>query len=275
MMTSCNRPVASSKRLAEELPALHPPSPLPEVAEGWATGPPDFVGVGTMKAGTTWWWSTIAAHPDVAARSVGDLYQAKEVHFFDHYGRVEDVDPAVYHRHFPRPPGAITGEWTPRYMYDFWTPPMLRAAAPEALLLVMLRDPVERYLSGIAHHVANELPINAAVKHAQFERGLYWQQLAHLLDRFERERVLILQYERCVADPEREARRTFRFLELDPDRWTGQGRVHHHVGNPPRGAAPGLDAATRDAVRRAYAASTRRLLAEFPELDAALWPSVS
>ena len=28
----------------------------PEVPDGWATGPPDFVGVGAQRCGTTWWF---------------------------------------------------------------------------------------------------------------------------------------------------------------------------------------------------------------------------
>ena len=35
-------------------------------------------------------------------------------------------------------------------MWDFWTPPMLRVAAPEARLLVLLRDPLDRFVSGLA-----------------------------------------------------------------------------------------------------------------------------
>ena len=33
------------------------------------TGPPDFVGIGAQKAGTTWWFDAICAHPEVYARA--------------------------------------------------------------------------------------------------------------------------------------------------------------------------------------------------------------
>ena len=77
----------------------------------------------------------------------------KEIHFFDRFwdGREVPADlPGAYARQFPRPEGELTGEWTPRYMHDFWALPLLKAAAPEARILVMLRDPVDRYRSGIA-----------------------------------------------------------------------------------------------------------------------------
>ena len=54
-----------------------------------------------------------------------------------------------YHRNFPRPAGGVTGEWTPRYMYDHWSLRLLRRAAPEARILVILRDPIERYRSAL------------------------------------------------------------------------------------------------------------------------------
>lgn len=112
-----------------------------------------------MKSGTTWWWSVLNSHPRIANAKgtmreyyassepavLRKIYASKEVHFFEHYGRVEDPDPALYYRYFPRPPGSITGEWTPRYMWDFCTPPMLRAVAPDAKLLVLLRDPLDRF----------------------------------------------------------------------------------------------------------------------------------
>ena len=44
-----------------------PPQPPPDVPPGWELLPPDFVGVGTMKSGTSWWWSILASHPDVAS----------------------------------------------------------------------------------------------------------------------------------------------------------------------------------------------------------------
>ena len=75
----------------------------------------------------------------------------KELQYFTRFWH-EDVPPdfvASYHDYFPRPEGAITGEWTPRYMFDHWSMRMLREAAPDAKVLVILRDPVERYRSAL------------------------------------------------------------------------------------------------------------------------------
>ena len=52
----------------------------PALGEGEVAGPPDFVGIGAQKSGTTWWYELIATHPDVACR---DIF--KERHFFGRF----------------------------------------------------------------------------------------------------------------------------------------------------------------------------------------------
>jgi hypothetical protein len=184
----------------------------PECPEGWATGPPDFVGVGVQKCGTTWWHDLIVSHPGVFAPD--DV--SKELHFFDRFW-VAPFDAAAvadYHRWFPRPPGALTGEWTPRYLHDVWSPPLLVRAAPEARLLVMVRDPLTRFRSGRGHEQRRRRP-DPMIGGDAFRRGCYGEQLEHLFRLVPQEQVLVLQYEACVERPAPELARTYRFLGLD------------------------------------------------------------
>ena len=121
------------------------PIEVPECPPGWRTGPPDFVGIGAQRSGTSWWYRGIEAHPNVV-RIKG---QRKELHYFNRFWD-GDVPPDFADRYaslFPRPEGKLSGEWTPRYMHDYWSLPLLREAAPDARILVILRDPVERALS--------------------------------------------------------------------------------------------------------------------------------
>ena len=264
------------------------PPPPPTVPSGWRTGPPDFVGVGGQRCGTTWWWTVLQGHPAVAlAMDATDqaarrraLGQRKELHFFDRLGKVERLDPELYHRHFPRPPGTIAGEWTPRYMYDYWTPAMLAGMAPRARILVMLRDPVQRFLSGIAHSelmaqaLGFELDAGAFVAHEHFSRGLYGTQLRNVLRYFDRDQVLVLQYEKCVADVAGQARATFGFLGLDPVQWRPSAET---TARPARPAAPSRCWARRPPPR--CGAPTDRTLSccwrTSPSLDAGLWPATT
>src|ERR687897_2841254 len=114
---------------------------------GTRIGPPDFIGVGTQRSGTTWWFMSLLEHPGIRAPRYGN----KELHYLSLFASREmnDQDIERYHFKFPRTAGELVGEWTPRYMHDFWVPRLIPRAAPGAKLLVMFRDPIERFRSGV------------------------------------------------------------------------------------------------------------------------------
>ncbi|MGI9019987.1 MAG: sulfotransferase domain-containing protein [Solirubrobacterales bacterium] len=251
------------------------PLPDPEVPEGQVTGPPDLVGIGAQRAGTTWWWrGAVRSHPGFAR----DVKPGKELHFFDRFwdGREVPGDlAAAYARQFPRPEGRLTGEWTPRYMHDHWTLPLLHAAAPDARILVMLRDPVDRYRSGIAREqaLAEDAgePLEIAIVGDAVHRSLYSAQMRRLFELYARERVLLLQYERCRADPLGEMQRTQRFLGLDPlsevpadlERQVGRAREK-----------PGLPGPQLAELRKRLGEDAHATAELCPEIDLSLWASV-
>jgi hypothetical protein len=234
------------------------------------TGPPDFVGVGTQRSGTTWWFETLLGHPQIRAPKG----KRKEQHFFDRFCAQEltDADVAAYHERFPRRPGEIAGEWTPRYMHDFWTPRLIARAAPEAKLLIMFRDPIERFRSGVPHRLSRTPDGRIATVTADaIERGKYATQLERVLASHDAERILILQYEKCVADPPAQYRRTLAFLGVDPD--------HVHEGFQQRRGT--TQAAKKqplwddlmDGLRATLEPEVARLAELAPEVDIALWPN--
>ncbi len=235
----------------------------------WETGPPDFVGVGVQRAGTTWWYAAVEAHPRVRRVPLAP----KERHFFDAYRarRFGDDDVRAYHRLFPRPAGTLTGEWTPSYLYHEWVPPLLAQAAPAARVLVLLRDPVDRYVSAVTANERNRRRSQRRSTEA-LERGLYHAQLSRLLRHVDRERLLVLQYERCRASPREELRRTYEFLGLDA-RYVPEVLAHRTNASP---TAPlELSAELLEKVRVAYRADAGALFADFPELDPSLWPGLA
>ncbi len=246
------------------------PPPPPPCPEGWRTGPPDFIGVGVQRCGTTRWFSMVSAHPEIARPS-----GAKELHYFDRFyaSPYTAADTARYHEYFPRNGAQKVGEWTPLYLSAPWVAPLLAQAAPEARLLVLLRDPVERYLSGLQLDAAvagrRGAPLSRYAPLEAFMRGLYHAQLSSLLRHFERSQLLVLQYERCTREPERELRRTFEFLGLQDTGYTPDLEAHpKHQPDKPQ-----LDADTRGAYAQAYRDDVLRLLEAFPEIDVSLWPS--
>jgi hypothetical protein len=237
----------------------------PKCPEGWHTAPPDFIGLGAQRSGTTWLYSLIAAHPDVHADAV------KELHFFHRYWNrpFDAADATTYARYFPRPDGLLAGEWSPGYLSHFWIPPLLDAAAPDAKLLVSLRDPVERYRSGLALQSETRRPSAAAASTA-FRIGCYGMQLEQLFSYVDRARVLVVQFEACTRDPSTELGRIYEFLGLDatfrPD------GIDRRV-NEARAKKLDLDPGRRTALVGAYTAEVRRLLDLDVGIDVRRWPN--
>jgi hypothetical protein len=240
------------------------PPPCPP---GWQTGAPDYVGVGTQKAGTTWWNLALSAHPQVHC-------PRKEVHFFeDRWNEaLTEVQVRQYHQYFPRPVGMISGEWTPRYMLDPWTPGQLHQSAPGARILILLRDPIARLRSGLRHMAVRQpgtLPPQMVNEAIAF--GRYGEQLDGLLRHFPREQILVLQFERCLRDPQGELARTFAFLGVDP-RFVPEG--FHQPVNEGQGPVLSIPADLIDRARELYVTDTNRL-SYLAEIDLGLWPELT
>jgi hypothetical protein len=197
----------------------------------------------------------------------------KELHYFDRFwnGTIPGDLVERYHAYFPRPAGAITGEWTPRYMYDHWSMRLLHQAAPEARILVILRDPVERFRSGFA--ARRRLGVSRGRTLDELAtavgRGSYSDQLHRVFELFDRERVLVLQYERCTADPPGQMERTHRFLGLEPN--TDPGRPEERVRAP--APKPVLESEVRTDLVARLGPDVLRLIELCPEIDLSLWPN--
>jgi hypothetical protein len=243
------------------------PTP-PRPVRNEVVGAPDFVGIGAQKAGTTWWYDAVCAHPDVYSRD--DVH--KERHFFGRYA-THPFGPAecsLYHEWFPRPPGRLTGEWTPDYLHLPWVPALLAEAAPRTRLLVLLRDPVDRFCSGLAHQRRDRGRLTEQAYQDGVVRGFYDEALCRWMLHFPQEQILVLQYERCVADAAGQLARTYSFLGLEP-------YVPEALGNRVNATRRNLD--LDDDVRRRlielYSPDVRALATHFADLDLSVWPNFS
>ena len=96
---------------------------------------------------------------------------------------------------------------------------------------------------------------------------MYFEPVARALQGFGRDRVLVLQYERCLADYPGELRRTHEFLGLDPD------RAHMPPQRDPRERE--LPEEERMRLGELYAPDVRKLAELLPELDVELWPNTA
>ncbi|HET7093675.1 MAG TPA: sulfotransferase domain-containing protein, partial [Thermomicrobiales bacterium] len=199
---------------------------------------PDFIIIGAQRGGTTGFHQALTQHPYVVPAA------QKELHFFD---VLFDRGPGWYWRQFPadRPPGTITGEATPYYLFHPHAARRAAAIAPDARLIVLLRDPVERAWShyhlsqsqglepfSFAEAIEREPQRLAGERerlladeryysfahqhHAYLARGRYAAQLEGWFRHFRRERFLILASEAFYADPAGSIRQAAAFLDLPP-----------------------------------------------------------
>jgi hypothetical protein len=239
----------------------------PACPDDMVAAAPDFVGIGAPRSGTSWWFSLLQRHPDIYD---GSGY--KELHYLSTFltGEPSPEDVATYAAWFPRPPGAIAGEWTPSYMAHCWLGPMLGRMAPAAKVVVMLRDPVDRYCSGIRRQLPPQ-GVHHAVEAANLFHGLYAEHLGRLDPHVADDALLVLQYEQCVRDPQAELARTFRFLGVEPFAVADAA-----VGDFGTAASRNKESFELSDERRAILVATYRpdveqLVARHPELDVALW----
>ena len=256
-------------RSAESGPwASGTPPVAPPVPEGMRSGAPDFVGIGAAKSGTTWWFSLLMSHPEI------HVQYDKELNYFNEQflkrldaGRCTLADAEAYRDWFPRPEGTITGEWTPNYAFAYRLPPVLRAAAPGAKLLVMLRDPVERYRSDLSRPMpSRDLK---RLRYKSLANSMYSNVLQPWEEAYAPEDLLVLQFEACLRSPDRYLAETFRFLGVDDSFRPPQIRASVNTSKKKRE----LDPFVVQQLVRLYAPDVPNLVARHPGIDLSLWPN--
>src|SRR5690554_3991052 len=103
----------------------------------------DFIGVGPMRAGTTWLHHALSQHPEIV------LPREKETFYFDRYF---DRGEAWYAAHFEERLGsALYGEIGASYFSSDAARERIYASSPGALIIVSVREPAERAFSSFIH----------------------------------------------------------------------------------------------------------------------------
>ncbi len=252
---------------------------LPAAPEGYEIHPPDFVGVGTQKGGTSWWMDLIEQHPAVSK----NLYQRKEMHYLSHFleNSFGTDEIQTYHAVFARPAGQICGEWTPNYVACPHAIVRLKQAAPDAKIMVMLRDPIARYESGFNHEtkqrfggiIGPKVRMNVVKRFAMRSEavwyGMYGSQMEILLSQFPKEQIHVIQYEKCRTNPEEQIQRTYSFLGIDS---TFEPTGIRTKINRQKRVVDRLSKEARKVLVSLYESDVRKLTELFPDaIDPTLW----
>jgi len=236
---------------------------------------PDFLIIGAQKSGTSSLYSYLTQHPHVAAAS-GFIDSQKEARFFTRHFKQGTT---WYRRHFPlsvhkrlfeMPHGRplLSGESTPSYVYFPHSLRRIARTVPEAKLILLLRDPIERAFSHYRHATrlgVEHLTFPQAIRveeerlrgeeemlwedenytsfsfgyHSYLKRGLYAEQIERVFSYFPRDQVLILESADFFGNPQEAYDSVLAFLQLPAHQLEGYQKVN---------AAPrseDMDSATR------------------------------
>ena len=247
---------------------------------------PNFLMIGAQKSGTTAIYDYLAQHPQVFTSEI------KEPGFFAFEGvpgsfagpedargeryRVRDL--GQYRRLF-RDMGdkARAGEASNVYLYVPQAAERIRQYIPEAKLIAVLRDPVDRAYSAYRHLVRDgrerlgfeealdaEPSRIAANWHPHWhykQRGFYCAQLRPFFELFGREQIAVYTYDEFKADPGALLKAIFVFLGIDPD-FRPDMSVRHNVSGVPRSrllhAIIGRPSRVKDLAKRLLPAGAAR-----------------
>lgn len=183
---------------------------------------PDFLVIGSQKAGTTALHRVLSRHPALW------LSPRKELRHFD---APHPPDPAAYAAHFASaPPHALCGEISPGYLVHPRAPDRIARHLPHCKLIVTVRDPVARAWSQYwdARRWLRETrtfdalaaaPLTAVYRPGQtgyFSRGTYAIYLDRYRARFAPEQLLVLRLAELRADPAAFFARACAFLGVAP-----------------------------------------------------------
>ncbi len=194
---------------------------------------PNFLIFGVQKAGTTSIYSYLQQHPQVfmsprkETEFLGRPAQQTDEPQLTPGGRQQIVTIEDYQALFK---GATTetaiGEASPNYLFlHERAVPAIQKYVPQAKLIAVLRNPVERaysdYLMHVRQVVGNQKPLAQQVEtsgESSFTllKGRYFAGVKHFLETFGPQQVRLFLYDELKDDAAGLMANLYRFIEVDP-----------------------------------------------------------
>jgi hypothetical protein len=177
---------------------------------------PNFVIAGPQKCATTWLYECLREHPEVL------LPATDSVHYFDmQYSRGEEW----YRSHFDSYDGeTMVGEETPSYIRDDAAPKRIARTIPNAKILFILRNPVDRAFSHYWHEKSkdkmsfefDEVFGNYDLFNDWVIPGLYNRHIERYLEHIPSENLQLFFFDDLVDDDWSYLQEVYEFLGIDP-----------------------------------------------------------
>jgi len=209
---------------------------------------PNFLIIGAMKSGTTALYYYLEQHPDIYMSPV------KEPNFFSSQEQENAADTVTHietYQHLFRGVSGqkAIGEASHSYLYEPSAAAEIRRYVPEAKLIAILRNPIDRAYSHFLHMVRSgteslddfaralqeeEVGIHKGRTFQDYiGRGLYYEQLKRYFTTFSREQVRVYLYEDLSDAPIRTVQDAFRFLKVD-DSFVPDVSLRRNVSGHPK-----------------------------------------
>lgn len=187
---------------------------------------PNFLIVGTMKSGTSSLANLISNHSNV-------YIAPKELHFFDALGKYRKrwkLGLNWYSKQFSNAKnGQLLGEKTPTYSYLKDVPERISKTIPNAKIIWILRNPINRTYSNYWHAVINGTENKSFSNALRMEndriksniwagyktRSLYSEQIKRYLNYFDINQMLFITFEDFKKNPQGTSEKVCDFLGLE------------------------------------------------------------
>jgi len=196
---------------------------------------PDFIGIGAQKAGTTWLFENLIAHPKIF------MPYFKEVHYFN---RISDVEGKIhqYSKYFKKAKSdQIVGEITPAYSILAESRVReMKKIMPELKLIFIMRNPIKRAFSHAMMDLTKkmklpkkEIPPTQLFGHFESAQSRFRGDYLKVISLYERcfgkENICIKFFEEIKECPEQMMNDIYRFLGLEELSDFSQHQIHRVV----------------------------------------------
>jgi len=200
--------------------------------------------VGAAKSGTTSLYEYLSHHPSVFFPLVKEpnYYSRAESHNSSAYNKPKAgesyhnkiiTDESVYFELYEKATGfQVIGDASPSYLWDELSASRIHKDYPEAKILIILRNPVDRayshYLMDLASGVQRDRDFMSALAfdnakeerqwgraHLYQDLGLYSAQVSRYMRLFGRSNVKVIMYEEFIDDTQRNIKNIFDFIGVD------------------------------------------------------------
>lgn len=185
----------------------------------------DFIGVGSGKCGSTWFFDNLVKHPEICGAN------PKEINFFsDLYDRGIEW----YRSNFSACDNDLKkGEFSVTYLYNKSAAERIYRHFPDVKLIAIVRDPIGRTYSDYWHFIrkgdiAAQTTFAEYIKdEARLSFGDYARYLAPYFEQFPAENILVIVLEEFSRDYVRGFAEVYRFLGLKDTRFVPQDASRH------------------------------------------------